>query len=378
MNKHLSNKELKNFADGNYPVSELFDISKHITQCLICRNNLKDISPAFFTELGEKSSEPSNAKNEQHFSDDEILGFLKGESSLKYRLKMSEHFRSCLDCKTKVFQKDPDILVQTITTYLKKNENPEEKTFFSTINAFIPIGVMGVLLAATLSYGLLVGVKFDMPDALLTKAIDISETSSIDSEIPVNENIKSLYSDSNTTKSLKNTERNNSLYRGEKDKDLIKTDKSFPKSGKDLTPKTETNPKINKQNNLSNSNKIIFATRRSTNKTPECASENDLIIGVEPFIEKVDKQPTFRWKPVSGAVKYNFYLSDSAQVLIEGAEVEKETFYMLKTPLEQNKSYKWIVIATMPNGDTVSSLPIYFSAGKTPQKNRLKANCNNK
>lgn len=375
MKKHLSNGELKNYADGNYPVSELFDISKHITQCVSCKNNLKNIAPDFFTVSDKKIGEISDINIETHFSDNEILAFLKGEPSLKYRLKMSEHFRICEDCKSKVLQANPNILLQTVSTYLRTNEEPEEKTFFSTINALIPIGVMSVLLAGTLFYVLFVGVKSDVSDALLTKNTDSSGTSSVSSDISVNENTEPVYPDSNTTKTQEIIDKSNYSSRNNISEVLPKANNFVPKAKKILIPKTETKSKINKIDDLSDSDKIILAKSRSANNNPECKSENNLITDVEPFSEKVDKQPTFRWKSIPNAVKYNLYISDSSQVLIEEAETEKETTYTLKKTLEQNKSYKWIVIATMPDGETISSLPIYFLVGKSLQTNQSKINC---
>lgn len=378
MSRHFSSKELKNFADGNYSVSELFVISKHIAQCESCKNSLKGISSSFVTESSEDPDERSVSENEQHFSDNEITAFLKGELSIKYRLKMANHFRNCADCKTKVFQKDPKILIQTITTYLDKKETPEEKSFLSNIYALIPVGVLTVLLAGTLFYVLLVGVNSDMPNTQLAKATDINETPLTSSDISTNEKNESDNSNVIRGKSLKNNKPNNNLYLGSKNKGLTREERSITRSEEKLTPKSEIKSKINESNNSPNLSKSIFAESRSANNKPNCMSENSFITTVEPYLEKDEKQLTFRWKSVPKATKYNFYISDSSQVLVEEAELEKETSYTLKKTLEQNNSYKWLVIATLPDGETVSSLPIYFSAGKTPQKNRLKINCGNK
>lgn len=115
----------------------------------------------------------------------------------------------------------------------------------------------------------------------------------------------------------------------------------------------------------SNNGKIIVSRSRSLSDCPPGAPE----IVLSPYFETVtEKQPVLRWKKVPEAIKYELFISDSGQVLIEKGEVENDTSYRLKTELDKDKSYKWKVIARLPGNKTLSSIPISFSVGSPARK----------
>lgn len=357
MNKHLTNDELKQFADGEYSVKKLVAISQHLSQCENCKNSLKKISPDFFADLGANQE----VHNEKHFSNDEITSFLRAELPIKYRLQMSDHLRNCIACKTKLYQTNPHFLKQTISNYLNKEEPVEKKSYSASLNALIPIGAMAILLIGVISY--LLFISFKNNGAVLQTKVE---------ETPVKTQTIALDNSSkiNTEKSSANVAPTPKTLESNGDLTSNKINEEISKSKNINIAKVKP---LEKDNVKSNTAKVTISNSRSANSQSDC--ENQVTI-VTPYFEKItESQPIFRWKSVPNAVKYNLYVSDTAQILIEEAET-KENSYKLKASLEPNKQYKWKVIATMPDSKTLNSPSIEFSLGKTPQKYRFTKNRN--
>lgn len=62
----------------------------------------------------------------------------------------------------------------------------------------------------------------------------------------------------------------------------------------------------------------------------------------------------FKWKKVFGAAKYHLYISDDEEILIDEYETTGETTFVLNKQLDPLKTYKWKIIITMENGQTVA------------------------
>ena len=127
-----------------------------------------------------------------------------------------------------------------------------------------------------------------------------------------------------------------------------------------LTPKNSKadtqKPKIS-QNNLSQdakkpslkkTNETISATRGVSAKCGENKSvEIEFSADKENFV--------FKWKAVPKATKYHLYISDDEEILIDEYETQNETSFVLKKPLDPQKTYKWKIIVTLENGQQVVS-----------------------
>ena len=343
MSKHYTNKELIEFTNGTYPVQKLAEISKHIARCSPCKDSLESISPTFINH------QFAEMNNERHFSEGELVAFLKAEIPLKSRLQMSEHLRNCPTCKTKLYAQNPQFLKQTIATYLNKEEPLPKKTFFSSLNILVPIGAMAVLLIAVLFFVL----PKREPLSLQTKVNKAVENPSL---IPISPSNQTMLSSNNN---LENPPRSVEI--------------NPPTIVKRQPPKVVTKEIVKTkkiiENKLPNSNKVAISESRSSNSN--CENEDKVTV-ISPNFEKItDKQPTFRWKRFPQATKYNIYISDTAQILIEEAEVINETSYKLKTSLELDKPYKWSVVATTADGKTFPSQSTEFSLGKKAQKFKI-------
>jgi hypothetical protein len=144
-------------------------------------------------------------------------------------------------------------------------------------------------------------------------------------------------------------------------------DKSLREMERDDQPDRRLTNKTDRSLSGSNSgaNKVVVSTSRSLN---DCTPGSPEIV-LSPYFETVtDRQPVLRWKAVPGAVQYELYVSDSEQMLVEKGEVKDDTSFRLKKELEANKSYKWKVIAILPDNKRLSSDSISFSVGGAARK----------
>jgi hypothetical protein len=107
-----------------------------------------------------------------------------------------------------------------------------------------------------------------------------------------------------------------------------------------------TSPRnLNKPNLIPQKEKIM-ATRGVSNRCVENNSvELEFLANKEDFV--------FKWKAFPKATKYQLYISDDDEILIEEFETANETTFILKKALDPLKTYKWRIIVTLENGQQV-------------------------
>lgn len=90
--------------------------------------------------------------------------------------------------------------------------------------------------------------------------------------------------------------------------------------------------------------------------------------------EKSDENVVLKWKRVPKAAKYHLYVSDDEEILVDEFESAEATSYVLKKPLDLLKTYKWKIVVTLENGETVISNSQKFSVKdlKSDQKKSKK------
>ncbi len=90
----------------------------------------------------------------------------------------------------------------------------------------------------------------------------------------------------------------------------------------------------------------VSSTRGGSGKcSEETAMKYELLASEENLLLK--------WKKIPNAAKYHLYISDDDEILIDEYETETETSFVLKKALDPLKTYKWKIIVTMENGETV-------------------------
>lgn len=111
---------------------------------------------------------------------------------------------------------------------------------------------------------------------------------------------------------------------------------------------SRTNLKQNFKTKVLNGNKqIISSTRGGWDE--KCSEEASVLMETGTSAETVQ----LRWRKIPSAVKYHLYVSDDEEILVDEYETERENVYVLKKPLDPLKTYKWKIIITLENGQTI-------------------------
>jgi len=122
-----------------------------------------------------------------------------------------------------------------------------------------------------------------------------------------------------------------------------KQNTNFPKSP---VSQDNVNRNLEKKTSPEKPNKVFSATRGVSSKCSENRKvEIELSISKENLV--------FKWKKVPGAAKYHLYISDDDEILIDEFETESETTFVLNKKLDPLKTYKWKIIITLENGQTI-------------------------
>ncbi len=112
----------------------------------------------------------------------------------------------------------------------------------------------------------------------------------------------------------------------------------------------------------------VSSTRGGASSIPKCADET----AVETTVSANSDAVTLKWKKVPNAQKYHLYVSDDEEILLDEFETAQETVYVLKKPLDPLKTYKWKVVITLGNGETVTGDSRKFTV-KDLQSNQKKS-----
>lgn len=132
------------------------------------------------------------------------------------------------------------------------------------------------------------------------------------------------------------------------------------KRSKTDLPKPNVSPE-GRQNNLPkklNGNRVIFSETRG--KASKCSEPQTIEMEFSPEKENY----VFKWKKLPNAAKYQLYISDDDEILVDEYETTSETMFVLKKPLDPLKTYKWKLIVTLENGQTIVGTSQKFNINK--------------
>jgi hypothetical protein len=120
------------------------------------------------------------------------------------------------------------------------------------------------------------------------------------------------------------------------------------------------------QNNLRQSSPKIVVKDKPL-KISETRGVSDDCTGEQAFemeFSPAQENYVFQWKKLPKAVKYHLYISDDDEILVDEFETSDETTFVLKKPLDPLKTYKWKIIVTLENGQTVVGTSQKFNINK--------------
>ena len=120
-------------------------------------------------------------------------------------------------------------------------------------------------------------------------------------------------------------------------------------------PKQSTKTDHNNSGTARGVDANISSTRGAMSK---CGAERTF----EMRLGSDESDLVLKWESVPDATKYHLYVSDDDEILIDEFETAKGTSYVLKKPLDPNKAYKWKIIITLENGQTLNVDAQKFSA----------------
>ncbi len=294
----------------------------------------------------------------KHLTPDEILAYADDSLPHQELYEIGRHLIECEDCRRLLPPPTVEQFRSAIMTEWEPNENKENAdTGFSVSSNLSSIwklpsvwalGAAALIIAGVFILLLLPGTKnssaeivhhldnetmpeFNFPAPVKTPEINITVTSA-------NSNKTSPRAAADTRES--------------------KTDLTASKA----SPKSDRNQRSEGRGTQTRGQ--ISATRGAGGN---CSGDNSVALEFSSERENY----VFKWKKIPKAVKYHLYISDDEEILIDEYETTDETSFVLRKPLDPAKTYKWKIIITLENGQTVVGPSSKFTV-KNFQTSRLK------
>jgi hypothetical protein len=296
-------------------------------------------------------------KDSKHLTKDEILAYANDLLPHQQLYKIGRHLIECAECRKQMPPPTVEQFRSAIMTEWEPNENRENISEGFSVSSKFPsirklpsvwaLGGAALVILGVFTFLLLPGKKNS--SAEIVRGLDDEKKTALNFPAPVKTPvIDSPFSSGNSNRSGADVP----ITR--RSKTDLPTWKSLPKNDRNEEPDKKAI-----QNRVR-----ISATRGSGGI---CSDEKSVAL---EFSSDNDDF-VFKWKKVPKAVKYNLYISDDEEILIDEYETEKETSFVLTKPLDPLKTYKWKVVITLENGQTVVSATSKFTI-KDFQTNRLK------
>lgn len=275
--------------------------------------------------------------NFKHLTQFELIAYHSDSLEKTERHEIGKHLLNCAECRKRLPMPSVEKFWAAIMTDSEIQDVPQKEdteNFLSSLTSFLNLqsgllwGGAALLIIFCFSFLLWLGSAESSREVVQTFDNELSSELNFPSPVqtPIKENLTSS-ADSNRT--------------------VVPT----PPKLKLDSPK----PKIS-QNNLSQDFKkpslkqppgeTISATRGSSAK---CSENKEVEIELSLSKENL----VFKWKKVPKAVKYHLYISDDEEILIDEYETDAETTFVLNKKLDPLKTYKWKIIVTLENGQTI-------------------------
>jgi hypothetical protein len=294
----------------------------------------------------------------KHLTPNEILAYADDLLPHKQLFEIGRHLIDCEDCRRLLPVPTVEQFRSAIMTEWETNENSvdvnTEASVPSNFSSFWKLPSVWALAGATLIV-LVIFTLLLQPSRTNDSSAEIVRK--LNNETKTELNLPAPIKDRDIDKPL-SSENSNKTSPPAVDVRGPKTDvtasKSLTKIDRNQNPERKS---IQKREQIS-------TTRGAT---ADCSEEKR--IEWEYSTEKEDF--VFKWKKVPNAVKYHLYISDDEEILIDEYETTDETSFVLRKPLDPEKTYKWKIIITLENGQTVVGPSSKFTV-KDFQTSRLK------
>lgn len=273
--------------------------------------------------------------NFKHLTKTELSAYSLGSLEKNESQTMGRHLLNCAECRKLLPMPSAERFWAMVMTDLEIKDAPEKEeseNFVSSLSSFLKL--QSGLLWGGAALIIIFGFSFFLWLNVADSSREVAQT--FDNESGSEHNF-SLLEQNPVRENLTSSTNSNRAV-------VIPT----PKNLKLDSPK----PKISQNNrdfnktNLKQRPEKFSTTRGISGKCGENKTiEVEFLVEKESFI--------FRWKAVPKATKYNLYISDDEEILIDEYETEAQTSFVLKKQLDPLKTYKWKIIVTLENGQQV-------------------------
>ena len=277
--------------------------------------------------------------NFKHLTATELSAYSLGSLEKNESQKLGRHLLNCAECRKLLPMPSAErfwAIVMTDDDIKDAPEKEESENFLSSLSSLLKFefGLIwgGAALIIIFSFSFLLWLGMADSSSEVAKNFDNESGSELNFSVleqtPVRENSTSS---PNSNRAVAIPIPKN-----------LKLDSPKPKISQNIINRDFNKP------NLEQPREKFAATRGVSAKCVE-----NKTIEVE-FSE--DKESfVFRWKAVPKATKYHLYISDDEEILIDEFETDAQTSFVLQKPLDPQKTYKWKIIVTLENGQTVVS-----------------------
>lgn len=293
--------------------------------------------------------------NFKHLTENELSAYSLGSLEKTESHAIGKHLLACADCRKLLPMPSVERFWAVIMTDSEIKDAPqkeEAETFLSSLSAFLKL--QSGLLWGSAALIIVISFSFVLWSNSADSSREVVQTfnNELGSELNFPSPVQAPVKDNSTSST------NSNLVI------VAPTPKSLKSEPQKLKSSQNILSQGFKKTNLKQPNENISATRGisakcSENKTVEIEFSADK----ENFV--------FKWKAVPKATKYHLYISDDEEILIDEFETETETSFVLKKTLDPLKTYKWKIIITLDNGQTVVGSSNKFTV-KDFQKNQMK------
>lgn len=282
----------------------------------------------------------------EHLTKEQLQAYRSDNLPLAERREISGHLLRCKTCLAALPAPTPQQFLAAVfrentiddaTTILSTETKSFHNHFFKP-SLLVLGGAMAVILLATTLLISFAAINLTSTEKELAESFEVTNSEIVpgEPETNSNQNLQNVKPDNlsvNSAAAKVSGNRNIRVSSGSQNQ----RNKSAAQSS--LNSRTNNAPSISKP-------PAVALTRGAIEP---CAVEN----AFETSFSKTENSIVLKWKPVPNAAKYQLYVSDDDEILIDEYETERETSYNLTKPLSLDKSYQWRIIATLRDGQRV-------------------------
>lgn len=285
--------------------------------------------------------------NIKHLTNNQLIAYNNGSLERDESHTIGRHLLKCPECRKKLPSPSVERFWSALLNENEPDEKPnnerpiDEKTWFSflsgipafwNLNSNLVFG--GAALGMLLSISIFIWLNISNPPPDVVQSFEVNDDFRTKLEFPkINQTPPKTTSDNSSN--VKN----------------IAPDPIQKKQNANLPKSPVSQNKVNRdaeKNNPADKPQNIFSTTRGV--SAKCSENREVEIELSLSKENL----VFKWKKVPKAVKYHLYISDDEEILIDEYETDTETTFVLNKKLDPLKTYKWKIIITLENGQTVA------------------------